>query len=87
MSRSPKRGRRSHLIDQDMGVIVGEQLGAGGNQGADRDLVAHRATGDKKPRLVTKHRCHSLFELSDRWIFAIDVVTHFGIGHGFAHGC
>ena len=60
-------------------TVMGVQL--------DGDGVAHGARGNKQRRLFASDFGSSLFEAIDGWVFAINVVSHFGFRHGSAHGC
>ena len=51
----------------------------------DRDGVAHGAGGHEEARLFAHDFGRALFQAIDRRVFAINVVAHFGFGHGSPH--
>jgi hypothetical protein len=52
---------------------------------ADGDLVAHGSGGNEKGGFAAKDFGGAALKLVDGWIFAVDVVAHFGGGHGGTH--
>src|ERR1700675_2280863 len=52
----------------------------------DRDHVAHGARGNEQAGFFAEKLRGALFQAIDGRIFAVNVVAHFGFGHGAAHG-
>ena len=50
-----------------------------------RDQVGHRAARDKQPALLPQHLRRKGLKLTDRRIFAEDIVPYLGAGHRLAH--
>ena len=51
-----------------------------------RDLIPHRTRGHEEGCLAHEDACGRGFEAIHSGIFSVNVVAHFGFGHGLAHG-
>ena len=80
-----QRGRAGAFIEEDVGLVVGDQLLAGGDLGQDAEQVAHGAAGHEESRLLAHRGRRALLKPVDGGVFAENVVAQLCVGHGAAH--
>ncbi len=73
---------RTELRTHHMGLLVAQELSAGGHEQADAQLVAERPGGHEQPRLVAQQGGDPRLECVDGGILAVHVVAHDRLGHG-----
>ena len=74
-----------HFPIEDVAALLADDFLSGLGVQLDRDLVAHRSRGHKNRRLTREDFSSTLLQSIDRRIFAINIVSDFGLGHGDAH--
>ena len=80
-----KHGRRGHLPIEDVGARFADDLLPRLRVQAKSDLIAHGAGGNKERGFPAEAGRGPALQQVDRGILTIDVVAHFGGGHGSAH--
>jgi hypothetical protein len=81
-----KGGTRARLEPREVCPFAAHDLVASPRARQQGELVAHRAGGDEKGRLLAREARHELFQGAHGGVFAVDVVADLGARHGFAHG-
>ena len=79
------QARHRHLIIKDVATLFADDLLPVMRVYLDGNGVAHGSGRNKDGRLTAKNLRRAFFQSIDGWIFAINVVAHFGFGHGTAH--
>src|SRR4051812_3448037 len=84
-SESEKLRVSALLVADDMAIGFAEEFVAGVAVNSHAKLIAHGAGGDEESGFFAEHSGDSLFEAANGRVFAENIVTHFGGGHGCAH--
>src|ERR1700675_2415558 len=79
------RGHRCKFVEVDVAALFAKDFVSVVGPDFDGDEVAHAARGNEQSRFLPEDFRSAFLELVDRGIFAVNVVAHFGGGHGAAH--
>jgi hypothetical protein len=74
------------LVEHGVGAFAHDDFIAGDGLRRDGELIPHRSRGDEEGGFFAAPARDESFERDHRGVFPIDVVTDFGLGHGFSHG-
>ena len=69
-----------------MGALLADYFARRRRPAFDGEEIAHAAGGDEERGFLFENFGGAFLKAIDGGVFAVDVVAHFGFGHGAAHG-
>ena len=80
-----KRRHRGHLEIEDVRAVFANHFLPVMRVNFDGRLVAHASRGNEQARLALENLRRALLQAIDGRVLAVNVVTHFRLGHGASH--
>jgi len=83
--KAAEGGGAAHLIAENVGAVLQEDLVPVAGLGAQGELVAHGSAGNEKGGFLAQQARHLFLQPVHGGVVTEDIVSHLGRGHGLAH--